>query len=361
MEEITIKDIARICNVGVSTVSRAINNHPDINPETKKKVMEIIRQYGYIPNNSARNLKRTDAKCIAVLVKGMSNPFFADMIRVMEDYIQRKKYAMVLRHVEFYEDEVDIALELIKEKRLRGLVFLGGYFVHAKEKLEKLQVPFILSTVGCPPENMSRNLYSSLSVDDEMESRRMTDYLIGRGHRRIAILAAKEDDASIGRLRLQGYKRALLENGIPINEKLICPMGDEADSYSMEMGYLITQRLLDSGEPFDAIFAISDVMAIGACRALHEAGLEVPRDVSMAGFDGLKMCEYFIPSITTIRQPAEEMAKETMELLFNIISGKKQHQHQIFAGELVERDSVRERKSAGQRWSEGPVQFAVRE
>ena len=104
LEEITIKDIARMCGVGVSTVSRAINNHPDINPETKQKVMDIIQKYGYIPNNSARYLKRTDGKCIAVLVKGLTNPFFAGAIKVMEDEIKKKKYSMVIRHVESDED-----------------------------------------------------------------------------------------------------------------------------------------------------------------------------------------------------------------------------------------------------------------
>ena len=108
MEEITIKDIARMCGVGVSTVSRAINNHPDINPETKQKVMGIIQKYGYIPNNSARYLKRTDGKCIAVLVKGLTNPFFAGAIKIMEDEIKKKKYSMVIRHVESDEDEVDV-------------------------------------------------------------------------------------------------------------------------------------------------------------------------------------------------------------------------------------------------------------
>ena len=105
--EITIKDIARICGVGVSTVSRAINNHPDINPVTKQAIMDTIEKYGYIPNNSARNLKRTDAKCIAVLVKGLSNPFFTNMIKTIEFDIKKKKYSMVLHHVEFDEDEAD--------------------------------------------------------------------------------------------------------------------------------------------------------------------------------------------------------------------------------------------------------------
>ncbi|MDE7200075.1 MAG: LacI family transcriptional regulator, partial [Lachnospiraceae bacterium] len=138
MAEITIKDIAKQCGVGVSTVSRAINNHPDINPETKRMILEEIEKTGFIPNNSARNLKRTDAKCIAVLVKGITNPFFSSMIQIIEEETQRNKYALVLRHVEAQEDEIDVALELEKEKRLRGIVFLGGKFEHSEEKIRKL-------------------------------------------------------------------------------------------------------------------------------------------------------------------------------------------------------------------------------
>ena len=112
MEQITIKEIAKLCGVGVSTVSRAINNHPDINPATKQMIMETIKKYNYVPNNSARNLKRSDSNTIAVLIKGISNPFFADMIQIFEREINRKKYTFVLQHVEEFEDEVDVAIQL---------------------------------------------------------------------------------------------------------------------------------------------------------------------------------------------------------------------------------------------------------
>ncbi|MFA6664291.1 MAG: LacI family DNA-binding transcriptional regulator, partial [Lachnospiraceae bacterium] len=100
MAETTIKDIAKECGVGVSTVSRALNNHPDINPETREKIMKVIRETGFVPNNSARNLKRSDARSIALIVKGISNPFFSDMIRIMENYAQTQRYTTILRHVE---------------------------------------------------------------------------------------------------------------------------------------------------------------------------------------------------------------------------------------------------------------------
>ena len=120
MEEITIRDVAQICGVGVSTVSRAINNHPDISPETRQMVMQVIKEHNYIPNNSARNLKRQTAKAIAVLVKGIDNSFFHEMIRDIEEEIKKKKYTMVLRHVKSSEDEVNVALQLVKEKRLKA-------------------------------------------------------------------------------------------------------------------------------------------------------------------------------------------------------------------------------------------------
>ena len=146
--ETTIKDIARICGVAVSTVSRAINNHPDINEETKNQIMQAIKDYNYIPNNSARNLKRSESNTIAVLIKGISNPFYNNMLKVFESEIHDKKYSFLLHRVEEHEDEIEIALLLEKEKRLKGIVFLGGYFSHSENKLDKMRVPFILSTGG---------------------------------------------------------------------------------------------------------------------------------------------------------------------------------------------------------------------
>lgn len=340
MSEITIKDVAKRCGVGVSTVSRAINNHPDINPATKQMIMDVIQESGYIPNNSARNLKRADAKSIAVLIKGIANPFFSKMIKIIEEETQKKHYSMELRHVESYEDEVDIALELVKEKRLRGIIFLGGYFSHSEEKLEKLEVPFVFGTVGAPPENISRASYSDVAVDDLKESKKMTEYLIQLGHKDIAILAPEPGDLSIGKLRLEGYSQALIKHGIGMKEGLVRKIDDVADTYSMENGYRITKQLIESGEHFTAIYAIADSLAIGAMRALKDAGLRVPEDISVAGYDGIELGDYVVPRLTTLRQPVEEMAKETIKLLFRIISGKERHQHIVYAGELIEKEST---------------------
>lgn len=342
MFEPTIKDIAKICGVGVSTVSRAINNHPDINPETKEKIMNTIKEYGYVPNNSARNLKRVDAKAIAVLVKGISNPFFSNMIKVIEKECKKKHYSMELSHIEADEDEVDAALKVVKEKRLRGIIFLGGLFSHSDEKLRKLSVPFVFSTAGSIPGNISKNQYSNIGVDDHKESAKMIDYLIGLGHRKIAIVVAEAEEESIGKLRLEGYCDALRAHNIEVNPKLICRTQSDISHFSMENGYLTTKKLIESGEEFTAVYAVADALAIGAIRALLESGLKVPDDISVAGYDGIDVSGYISPSLTTIRQPVEEMAKDTVKLLFDIIAGKKDHQHIAYEAELLKRESTKE-------------------
>ncbi len=340
MTEITIKDIAKQCGVGVSTVSRAINNHPDINPKTREMIMDVIKETGFIPNNSARNLKRTDAKCIAVLVKGITNPFFSSMIQIIEVETQRSKYALVLRHVEAHEDEVDVALELEKEKRLRGIVFLGGRFVHSEEKLSKLNVPIIFSTVGTDFADKNEKLsFSNIAVDDRLESEKMTEYLLSLGHEQIAIIAERPEEP-IGRLRVEGYRDAFRKRGLQVPESLICYVQEDIDYYSMENGYLTTRKLLESGKKVTAVYATSDSLAIGACRAVLEAGKRIPQDISVAGYDGIKMGEYYNPKLTTIKQPVEEMAKKTIRLLLDVIEEGREHQQILFPAELVVREST---------------------
>lgn len=350
MDSINIKDIARICGVGVSTVSRAINNHPDINPETKNMIMQVIKEHNYIPNNSARNLKRTDSKAIAVLIKGISNPFFSKMIRIFEEEIHRKKYSFIMQHVDASENEVDVALELIKEKKPRGIVFLGGFFSHSREKLEQLTVPFVLSTIGMTDSLEDSSSYSWVSVDDFAESYKMTDYLCKLGHKRILILAATRDDESIGRLRLDGYKKALLDNGLEADEALCVFSEVGRDCYTMDYGYTSMSRILKEKKvDFTAVYGISDSIAIGACKAITEFGRKIPEDYSVAGFDGLDIAHYYNPTLTTIRQPVEEMAEATIKILFDVIRGRADHQKRVFKAELVEGESTRRIEKEGRK------------
>ncbi len=341
MSEITIKDIAKICGVGVSTVSRAINNHPDINPETRKQIQDVIEQYGYIPNNSARNLKRTESNTVAVLTKGVTNPLFSTMIRVFDEKLKRSHLDMMLRHVDYEEDEVAVALELIKEKRLKGIIFLGFNYYHPEGEIEKITVPFVLSTVGAILGDEDSSRYSHVTVDDMRESYKATQYLIDMGHRNIAIISAEARDSSVGRLRMEGYLKALSDNGIDVNQNLICQVSDEMEHYSMENGYITTKKLLDSKEPFTAVFTMSDIMAAGVYRALMEAGLRIPEDVSVLGFDGIELGDYMHPKLSTLAQPVVQLAVATFEQLKDLMDEECGNMNLIFEGTLVEKESVR--------------------
>ena len=328
----TIKDIARICGVGVSTVSRAINNHPDINEETKAQIMQVIKENNFVPNNSARNLKRLGSKTIAVLIKGITNPFFSKMIKVFEREIKEQKYSFELQRVDDSEDEVDVAIQLIKEKKVKGIIFLGGYFSHSKEKLNQIGVPYVLCTTGVIGDNIS---VSSVNVDDYKESYKIVDYLLNIGHQKIAIISNGEKDVSIGRLRLEGYRKALMDHKMKVDHDLELEIPFGVETYSLDAGYIATKELLDSGKDFSAIYAISDRMAIGACRAIFDAGKRVPEDYSVAGYDGLDFGQYYNPSITTIKQPVEDMALSTINILFDMIKKKKPPRSQVFEGELI--------------------------
>ena len=311
-----------------------------VNPETKEMILKVIAESNYVPNNSARNLKRSNAKAIAILVKGMDNMFFNNMISVIEEVVRKKKYACIIERVEEKANEVDSAIEIVKEKRLRGIIFLGGNFTHPHEKMAQIPVPYVISTIGAVSDGGKP--CASVSVDDYRESYKMVDYLCGLGHRRIAIITACEDDISIGRLRLNAYRQALLDHGIPYDPDLVFHMTKD-ETYSFATGYKVTKEILEKKTEFSALYATADTLAIGACRALKEAGLTVPDDISVAGFDGIDAGEYYIPSITTIRQPVEQLAAETAKMLFSLISGKEEPCSKVYDGELVVRESTKSR------------------
>lgn len=340
METVTIKDIAKICGVGVATVSRALNNHPDINAATKQKIMDVVKQYNFVPNNSARNLKRTASKTIAVLAKGMENPFFTSMISIMGDEIHKQHYSMELRHVDEKTDEVEVAIELAKEKKLQGIIFLGGLTTHSSQKLQNIGVPFVLSTISMSED--SEGYYSSVAVDDIAESYKVTNYLIQKGHRRIVFMGASKEDTSIGNLRLEGYKRALKSNGLEIDESLIWHSTDIEHTFTHKNGYIMVKDNIQRSGDFTAVFAIADTMALGAIRAFSEEGMSVPEDVSIMGFDGLNLGNYSIPSLTTVRQPFENMAVETTKILFEVIKEDAVHRNVVMEAQIVERESVRD-------------------
>ncbi len=347
MSTVTIRDIARICGVGTSTVSRAINNEPGIRPDTKEKIMKAIEEYHYIPNNAARNLKMTKAKTVGLLIKGINNSFFSEMYSDFENQLKDLGYDMVLREIGDDRDTVDVAVEMQKENRLSGLIFLGGRMVDQDKALDRLDIPYILCAVAV---NVQSKNCSSVAIEDTAESIRAVDYLIKKGHKKIAICAGRESDYAISSLRFTGYRKALKEAGIAYDSNLVYSTSEELPEFTAEAGYQATKEFLDRftdengvcNPPFTALYALSDLLAFGAYKAIYDAGLKIPDQISVIGFDGIEMTKYMTPALTTIRQPKKEMVEAAVKELGIAMEGAVRNKKLLVEGTLIERDSVKD-------------------
>lgn len=221
MMSVNIKDVARIAGVGISTVSRVINNSGVVSKTTRDKVLKIVEQYNYIPNNNARNLKATQSQNIALLVKGITNPFFSNMIKEIERQVYLRGYPFMIYHVEDGTNEINAAIQLIQEKNLCGILFMGGTYNHSEEKFRQLNIPCVLTTITTI-QNVDPSIFSSVIIDDLKEAYKATNYLISLGHTAIAFLAKSPFlNGTTGNRRFLGYMKALEESRIPFDPHLV--------------------------------------------------------------------------------------------------------------------------------------------
>ena len=333
----TIKDIARQCGVSVSTVSRVLNDRPDVSPAVRAAVLEALRSSNYVPNNSARDLVRVNSDAVGLVVRGVSNPLYADIIKAIEREIDAAGYTMVMQQIGIAEDEIARGAMMEREKKLRGLIFLGGRSDCAPEDMGTITVPFVCCSFTNSFGTLSKSEYSSVSIEDFETARRAVRELHRLGHRRIAALVSETDDRSISELRYHGYTTALREFGLEPEPELVACAG----SFGMHDAYAATQRLLDSGAEFTAIFAISDMMAIAAIKALEDRGKSVPGDCSVLAIDGLELSEYIRPTLTTLCQPGERMGAESVRILMDMIEGRGGNRQIMLEPELRPGGSVR--------------------
>ena len=333
-----IRDIARLAGVGVSTVSRVINDHPDVKDETREKILKIIKESNYIPNNSARILKKNNTNNIGVLVKGVFNPFFAEMINIIGNRINEAGYTMILQQNNYAtEDDVDNLIAFVKEKRLQGIICLGGNFLNINdESFQFLDIPVVLTSVNTLSKE-SKSKFSSIGIDNVLAAKASIQYLIDKGHRNIGILLGEKNDVGISGLRLEGYKKALEENNIPYSEENVF-IGD----YDYSGAYRVTKEIINNRKDITAIFSISDIMAVGAAKSVIDQGLQVGEDISIMGFDGMDISKYYNPGITTVKQPKKNMANNSIDLLLALLAKKEEHKHIIFETKIIERESCKE-------------------
>ena len=333
-----IRDIARLAGVGVTTVSRVINDHPDVKDETREKILKIIKESNYIPNNSARILKKNNTNNIGVLVKGVFNPFFAEMINIIGNRINEAGYTMILQQNDYAtEDDVDNLIAFVKEKRLQGIICLGGNFLNINdESFQFLDIPVVLTSVNTLSKE-SKSKFSSIGIDNVLAAKASIQYLIDKGHRNIGILLGEKNDVGISGLRLEGYKKALEENNIPYSEENVF-IGD----YDYSGAYRVTKEIINNRKDITAIFSISDIMAVGAAKSVIDQGLQVGEDISIMGFDGMDISKYYNPGITTVKQPKKNMANNSIDLLLALLAKKEDHKHIIFETKIIERESCKE-------------------
>lgn len=319
----TIKDVAAYCNVAVSTVSRVLNNHPDVSPDTRARVLDAVRVLHYVPNSSARDLVLPQTDSIGLVVRGAENPFFTPVIRAVEGGCEAAGYSMVLHQIPAGADEVAEGAALAMSKRLRGLILLGGRYDYTQQEVSSIGVPFVCCTHTNHFGDLDRTAFSSVSVDDKAEAIRAVQLLLDRGHTDIAILLDDRDDHSISERRYKGYCETLRAAGIEPDDDLVIETG----SFEMGAAYRATADFLARRRNFTAIFAIADTMAIAALKALHDAGLRVPEDCSVIAIDGIEMSNYTIPTLSTLSQPQATLGEEAVRILVDVLEGKAGHRH----------------------------------
>ena len=311
----TIKDIASICGVSVSTVSRVLNNRPDVSEDVRRRVLAAVEAKGYIPNNSARDLVRSRSDAVGVIVRGTGNLFFSEMLKTVSKEIEAKGYTMVLQFIESDADEVKAGAILEREKKLRGLIFLGGRFDYTPAELAVIGVPYVCCSYTNCFGSLREEDYSSVSIDDYRTAYAAVEELIRLGHRRIAALVPGRSDRSISELRYNGFRAALRGNGIPFDPALLVETG----GFEMPEMYQGVKLLLERGEEFSALFTLSDTAALAAIKALNDHGRRVPEDCSVIAIDGLRVSEYVNPTLTTMVQPVEDMGRESVQILTDVL------------------------------------------
>lgn len=324
----TILDVARLARVSPATVSRVLNNSHPVSAQTRERVLQAIEALHYHPNALARGLLKRQTAILGVLVPDVSNPYYSVILRGIEDEARLHGYSVLVcntdrdpsRHVQY--------LRTLRERRADGIIVAGG-------QLDREAVNFLRRT-EMKVVAIGRHLVAvpSVRVDNVAAASEATRYLISLGHRRIATITGPAGSLTAAD-RLEGYRRALAEAGIPFDPQYVVE-----GSFRAEGGYEGTKHLFTLSTPPTAILAGNDRMAFGAIRALHEMGFRVPQDVSIVGFDDTLVARYTVPALTTVAIPMYDLGRKAAFLLFARLQGKRTPMVTVLPTELRIREST---------------------
>ena len=332
---VTIKDIARESGYSISTVSRVLNNRSDVSPDAKKKIEEVVERFHFVPNNNAKHLKQNNTKTIGILVKGISNMLFSNIVEEIQKMIEKTAYTIVVSYLDEDDNEVQQAIQLCRERKPLGLLFLGGTPEFFESEFDKLDVPCVLVTNLA--DHMNFENLSSIATDDIEAAKCAVDQLFAAGHEKIGILGGRVDKSYTSSQRYKGCLKSFEEHGQEFSPE----HSYEITRFSFDSAYRSMKRLIDKYPDLTAVFAMSDVMAIGAIRALRDMNYRVPEDISVIGFDGTALAEYYNPKLATIKQQYQTLATRSIEILFGQIELKKEPVHEIVPFEFASGESIR--------------------
>lgn len=328
----TINEVAKLAGVSKATVSRVMNDSKPVNKEKHDRVIQAIKELEFRPSTVARGLVHKRTGLVGVVIPDITNPFFAEMVRGVEEVVREKNYNMILCNT-FHSFEREMStLNMLMDKYVDGIIFMTAKVTpEHREFFKKNQLPVTFINRKCEDIHVS-----SLDIDNYQAAHDMTTFFLKRGHRRVAIIRAPLTDKTSGFERFRGYQDAMRAYGVEPDHSLVM-----RSNFKIESTYKSVKRFLKTQQMVTAIFATSDLMAMGAIKCLKDHGIRVPQDVEVAGFDDIPMASYYIPSITTVRQPITEMGKTATKMLIREINGDKvKNRSIILPYQLICREST---------------------
>lgn len=331
---VTIRDIARESGYSISTVSRVLNHKGDVSPVAKEKIEEVVAKFNFVPNNNAKHLKQNNSKTIGVLVKGISNMLFASIVEEIQKIIAKTEYTLVVSYLDEEANEVEEAILLCRERKPLGLLFLGGNPEYFKRGFANVDVSCVLITNRA--NKMGFSNLSSVATDDVAAARCAVDALFDAGHKKVGILGGDIEKSYTSHQRICGCQESFAAHEIVLDMQQCY----EKVRFSLDSAYRGMERLVAKFPDVTAVFAMSDIMAIGAIRALRDKGYRVPEDISVIGFDGILLAEYCNPRLATIKQQYQTLATRGIEILFAQIELKKDAIHEIVPFEFINGESI---------------------
>lgn len=329
----TIKDVAKRANTSIATVSRVLNNKDGFSEEMRLKVLQAAEELGYESNAIARSLIKKKTDTIGVVFPNISSLITYEMLNGIEEVAHEHDYSVIVSYSYSNPERMLKALKTFKEKRVDGLLFASEILTDDYyEYIESMDIPTVLIST-----KSSKYQLPYVKVDDFDAAYAATNYLIERGHKEIGMLCGNPEDPIAGTPRLAGYKKALRDASLPVEDRKVIYGVD----YSFEDGRKNLPLLLERFPEMTALFAASDEMAVGAIRAAHKRNMTLPDELSIVGYDNILISEMVTPPLTTVAQPLQEMGYTATEMLFDSIRHEtKKGQQVILPFQIMERSSV---------------------